>query len=127
MILTIVIHSSYLEQLFKISFVGGPQKVKQETIHVITPMIHVITPMIHVITPMIHVITPMMVMKDSWNIFGSLLPSITNVVGDWISTLIPDDAGLVGTAISMIITTVSNQAFGLFLNIYEKIPPIFKD
>jgi hypothetical protein len=109
---TLATQSTYLSDLLKINFVEGPEKVKQETLVIIQRMVSdgneaQIDPICEIL--------------------ASMLSSIAMVVGDWISTFIPDDAGLVGVAVTTIINQVSKHAFSLLSSVFDKIPTIFQD
>lgn len=104
--------SPYLAQLFKISFVEGPEQVKIDTIVIIKQIF------IDGQDDQIGIIC---------GLLQNLLDSIARVVGDWISTFIPDDAGIVGTIVTTIINASSKHAFNMLSTLFNKVPTKFQD
>jgi hypothetical protein len=109
---TLAEQSHYMADLFKISFVDGPEVVKTRTLEIIKQIL------IDGNDEQISTIC---------GILGDLLGSIAAVVGDWISTFIPDDAGIVGTAITVVINQSSKYAYRILEGFFNKIPTKFQE
>lgn len=109
---TLVTQSTYLKSLLEINFVEGPEKVKRETLMIIQ-----------------QIVTDgnESQIKPICQILSDILGGVSRAVGDWISTFIPDDAGLVGIAINMIINHTAKHAFGILSTFFDKIPNVFQD
>jgi hypothetical protein len=105
-------NSIYLKKLMDITFMEGPQKVKDDTLSIVKQII------IDGNEDMIDIIC---------NILGSLLKSISMVVGDWISTFIPNDSGVVGTTVAIIVNISANQAYDVLDSLFNKIPNVFQE
>ena len=104
--------SPYLAQLLKISFVEGPEQVKIDTMTIIKQIF------IDGQDGQIGTIC---------DLLQNLLDSIARVVGDWISTFIPDDAGIVGTIVTTIINASSKHAFNMLSTLFNKVPSKFQN
>ena len=112
MITSIVNQSTYAKQLFEITFEQGPEQVKVETLKVVNQMI---------------ADKQIDQLQVLCRLFQSILGTIANIFGDWISTFIPDDAGLTGMTISMIVSSAPQQAYQLLIGLYQHVPEVFKN
>jgi hypothetical protein len=112
MTLTLAEQSKYMSQLFRITFENGPEQVKSEALEVLRQMIRD-------------------GQEDQVGVICTtlqgMLESIAQVVGDWISTFIPDDAGIVGTVITTVITTSSQKANSILTGLFNRVPPQFQE
>jgi 2,5-diketo-D-gluconate reductase A len=109
---TLASNSQYVQQLIQISFENGPSKVKEETIRIVKQMIQE---------------GNQSMLESVCHTFDDLLKSVATVVGDWISTFIPDDAGIVGTTVTLIINTAADKAFGILETLFNTVPEKFQD
>ena len=126
MTVNVVEQSTYLKQLFAIKFERHTQQsgggnddpdlgvlqIKRDTVNVIRQMI---------------IDNQEDQLEAICKILGQILDNISSVVGDWISTFIPDDAGLVGITIRIIVNALSVRAFGICSALFNRMPPKFRD
>lgn len=109
---TLATESTYLQQLLNISFENGPSSVRTETLGIINQII------IDGNDDQLDMIC---------EIFHDLLSSIASVVGDWVSTFIPDDAGMVGVVITQLINQSAKHAYKVLEALFDKVPTSFQN
>jgi len=100
-------HNLYLKEIMSINFSKGPAGVESEVKLILMQMIangHE------------------ELISDICSILVKILNAVAGVFGDWISSFIPDDAGIVGIAIQQIITALSENVFLEILDKYHMLP-----
>jgi hypothetical protein len=102
----------YLGDLLKIKFYDGPESVRQQTITIIERIVA------DGQIDQLDLICPTL---------NDLLDSIANVVGDWISTFIPDSGGLVGSIIESVISSNGDDSYNILATFFNKMPSQAQD
>lgn len=97
----------YLKKLLNIRMVEGPEQVRHDTLMIINEMSQK-----HQLDQL-NLICPVIL---------SLLDSVANIFGDWMSAFMPDTGGLIGFTITSIISSSQKNAYQQIANIYNKLP-----
>lgn len=99
--------SIYLKRIFEIKFDQGPEAVHKKTLEILHEMVN------NGHKDQLDIICPTLM---------DLLQGIANVVGDWISTFLPDSAGIVGSIIESIISNAKADSYKTLTDLFNILP-----
>ena len=102
----------YFKEIFEITFAGGPEDVHTQATNIIRKMVA------NGQIGQLDLMCPTLI---------DLLEGIGNIVGDWISTFIPDSGGLVGSVIESIISSAEKGSYNKLAMLFNKLPDFAQD
>jgi hypothetical protein len=101
------VNSKYLDKYLLINFKNGPEGVKKDVLSINAEIIKNNDQ-----DQLILIIEQ----------FSGLFDKISWVIGDWVSAFIPDDAGIIGTLISVTLPYAGSNSYTILSTLFNKIP-----